>query len=307
MRIHLTAKELNRFLENLCSGAEAERIAKHLQECKECFALYQDSARYRSMWEADPEVFKCSPELVALGEKVAGGKTLDRRVPRKRWMDIFRRRLLLWPAALAIVVLAAGAMWFGQDRVQHEFQLDSDVTAPVQAAIEEMSARGPIVLPGGEGALDEKTENRRSGSIAQNDSLLHSLDDLFRAYHGGKTGRDVLYWLVSGYLASEQVNLARDYGRKALEKYPEDDAIVTLAALVAYRLNDPARSKSYLHRVINRSPDDAVALINLGVVYKEDGDEERALEILQEIRDEYTGQPIGNRAESLIKEIQGDI
>ncbi|MFH1756003.1 MAG: tetratricopeptide repeat protein [Candidatus Latescibacterota bacterium] len=267
--------------------------------------MYRDSARDLSLWNADPGIFKPTQDLIDLGKGFLPGNVLDRSVedhgkrPR-RWGLVAPLGLRYATIAMAVVVLLTGTMWLGRSHLGDASSLDAVITNPVAAAIEVVSARGPIVLPGGENSLAEKPQAYRSASGAVNDSLSASLAHLLKMYQGGDTSRDVSYWLVAGLLASGQVDAARDYGRQALVEHPKDNAIVTLVALVAYSASDYDESQRLLDRVIQRDPDNAVALINLGIVLLEEGEAERARRIFEQIRTQYPDAPLAHRAESLL-------
>lgn len=299
---HLTAKELNLFLENRCTESEAKKIAGHLRACKECLAAYTDAARNLGLWEADPAAFEAAPELIRMGEELAAGRAPGRSVRRRGGVGFLRWRMILTGVAPALTVAVVGFWLLSHGLFRDNIRLEAGVTGPVKAAIEIMSAQGPLVIPGGEDGLDDTPQVYRSAFAAHSDSLSGSLDYLLHVYQNGETGRDVSYWLVAGLLASGQLDAAHDYGRQAMLEHPEDDAIVTLVALVAYSSGDFAESKRLLDRVLQRAPGDPVASINLALVLAEQGETKKAMGILEGIRDAHRGTPIGDRAESLLLE-----
>ena len=183
--------------------------------------------------------------------------------------------------ALAIAVFAVGGGWWFGGR-DSQSQLIPEVLVPVQSAMELASARGPVVIPGGENFENVSTQAYRSGATT-NPELEESLDYLLETYQAAPD-REVAYWLIAGLLSSGQIDVARDYARDARRSYPDDANIGILAALVAYTDGDLVRAETILRAVAEQDKGNIPARINLAVVLIAQDRQEEAREVFAETR-----------------------
>ncbi len=177
---------------------------------------------------------------------------------------------------------------------------------PVRAAIETASKWGRIVIPGGEESLNGRVTVYRSGSVPLNDSLMISLNYLYETYQQGGPSREVTYWLMAGYVATGQVDAARDLlvSDEERTEYLSDSSIAILEALIAYMDGKYNKSEALFRKILEVEPDNPVAGINLAIVLDEQGDDEEAREILLRIQDHHAGSPLAARAQSILSDLQ---
>ncbi len=298
MNEHLTEDEIGRFIEKSCGEIDAARIYVHLCSCKDCFADYQFAARWRGVWVTDQNAFRSSGETTAAGEALASRKT----GPTGRWRRFAaavtkRRRPILAFAPAGIAVLAVGWLWLRND----SDSLPQKVIEPIRAAAIEFTNRGEVAIPGVEKSIDTDATPYRANYVAGNDSLAESLDYLVKKFSGGEIPRKASRWLITGFLAAGQLDRAKDYARDALELYPGDKDIATLAALAAYRRGDLDESERLLRGVVDRDRKYLHGLFNLYVILMAQDEREAALEIFADLERLHPRSPLTLRAKNLLE------
>ncbi len=281
-----------------------------MRTCKRCFEIYQDSAILRGIWITDKSAFEPTEALVNAGKQlvrqtVPVGADHKNVLPSDMRSLFERYRRVGLAAACAVALLVVGMWWIVPgtlDRTR-DIGISATVIAPVRTAVETVSMRGPFVLPGGEGSLDAAGAVYRSGFVPLTDSLEASLKYLNETFRRGGTSPDLACWLVGGYIATGQIDAARDLASSARRQHPEDPRIASLSALVAYMDGDYTRSEALLREALETESDNAAAGINLAVVLDELGKEAEAREILTRIRQDHPGTPLAERAQSILVRI----
>jgi len=287
---HLSHDEIALLIDGGYSEIDAARVTAHVKSCPRCLELFQDATIHASIYNADPGQFEATSELVTLGEgpalanvSKAGATPMARRPLRTGFLGMRR-----WQTAFSVFVIAivaAGAWWLGTRSSQPLF--GPEVLQPIQSAIEVASARGPIVVPGGENFEHVNPQVYRSGNVLdpeQQAELNETLDVLLAAYQEGSASRELAYWLIAGLFSSGQIDAARDYARDARRSYPDDASIGVLYALVAYTDGDLSRAEVVLRDIVEQDTGNIAARINLSVVLIELGRVDEARQVLADTK-----------------------
>ncbi len=297
--------DIARLIEDHVDGASRERMLEHLRVCKRCFAVYQDCVVERSVPDVEGLLDEPEDDLVEAGMKIleseqAAADTYTAR-PSRRWSV---RAWRLAAAAVAVGFVLAGVYWSLLVRGERNPVLDAEILAPVEAAVGEVSKLGQFVLPGGEKYLNGSISVFRSSSVTLNEPLKSSLQYLFDTYQAGSELSDVAYWLVAGYVATEQIDAARRYLPDARERFPDDSRLVVMDAIIGCLDGQYDRSEKLLRSVLRAHPEDPTVLINLAFVLDEGGKAAEAQGILKQIQRLHPGTPFAKRAEAALARFQ---
>lgn len=296
---HLSEEQLALLVEGSGSESNLAWLREHLRMCPDCTSAYTDALRYRAIWEADASLFRASDELVALARQVPNRKTETANreplaVPSfwRSWAPV------LGSVAAGIALVAALALWMpGQIRHNDSY---TDLLPPLQQAVVTASMEGSIVIPGGEAAAATTSPQYRAGIVAQDDIIAASLDRLADVYNNAPDNPDVAHWLISGYLATGQLDNADLFVVDARRRFPSDIRFLTLEALIAYRLDDMERAERLLQAAVTSNPAYGPALVNLGLVQYERGQVDSARRTFETVRVQFAGSPLEERANALI-------
>lgn len=297
---HLSDEQLAMLVEGSAGEGDGALLREHLRNCPECAAAFEDVARYRAVWEADASLFRASDELLALAQKVAVPDSVSAR--REPLADGSFRRFLSVPvlgtAAAALVLIVAVALW--QPGFYRNDRAYADLLPPLQQAVAVASMQGSILIPGGEAAAGTTSPMHRAGIVAQDQIITSSLERLSTVYRKHPDNPDVAHWLISGYLATGQLDNASVFVEDARLRFPSDIRFLVLEALVAYRLNDMNRAERLLQTAVTSDPAYAPALVNLGLVQYERGQWDSARRVFETVRTQFAGSPVGDRADALL-------
>ncbi len=255
----------------LAEGAEAAGSADphaHLAGCRSCLAAYAEAVRVAHLRAQHPGAFAVPPDL--LGAALAAGR--PRRPvtarPARTW-----RPALAASAATAVLVVAVALAPGRQSG-----NLGGDHIAAISALLRDQSAAGPL-LPGVTESADGATPVYRSGGATTPD-----LDGALReaAKKHGASPRDPrqAYWLGAGYLGAGQLGTAVDVIRLARQAHPQDQPLLVLEGVAAYRASDLARAETLLREAVRRDAADAVARFDLAVVLADAGRAWEAQQVL---------------------------
>ncbi len=243
-------------------------LQRHLAGCRSCLAAYAEAVRVAHLRAQRPDAFAVPPDLLAAA--LAAGRRPRRFVaaPPRRW-----RPGLAAATATAVLVLAV-ALAPGP----HPGRLAPGDNAALGTLLWAQSAAGPL-LPGAVASTAGAAPVYRSGS-----ALVPTLD---RALHEAATTRgraprdpQQAYWLGAGYLATGQLGTAVDLIRVARQAYPQDQALLVLDGVAAYRASDLARAEELLREAWRRDPGDTLARFDLAVVLADAGRSWEAQQVL---------------------------
>lgn len=305
-RPHPTDEELACFIDGSCSEHDRTRIAKHLRSCSRCSEAYREAVLYKGLWRNGASDFEPSEESIELARQVPepthDRKTIPVVEPPVRWFSfrpLHRRTIAI--AASVIIIAAIGISYQLVNR-EGTSVFEQTHIAPVREAVEQASMNGRLVIPGGERLIGRVPEAYRSGYVRVNDSLGTALAYFAREFRDDKGSRAVMYWLLGGYIATGQINTARDLASDALETYPDDIDIMNLEAIISYLEGDTTSCERTLQRIIEREPDNPYANLNLAVLLSERGQDEVALVLLEKVIRAHGDSPFSTRARMMADE-----
>jgi Flp pilus assembly protein TadD len=222
----------------------------------------------------------------------------SRPATRFRW---FEPRLAAGLCA-ATVLVTAGVVWYTHR--QPALSSYSEWVPTLKQAAASASADGSIVLPGVEEVVSATTAEYRTGFVQPDETITSALSGLTAAYREHPSA-DVAHWLISGYLATGEVETGRLYIQDARLRFPSDNRFLVLDAIVAYRMSDMDRAENLLRAALDANPHDGAALLNLALVQYESGQLDSARRTLQLVRSQFPGSPLETRATTLIADLLG--
>jgi thioredoxin-like negative regulator of GroEL len=201
-----------------------------------------------------------------------------------------------------VLLVLAWQLWFGGSDAG---RVDREIPDALRSAVAQASALG-MVLPVGEGVSDEEIPRYRAGGASNGDALEGALARLSERYERRiSDDREVVCWLIAGYIASGKIATARAYVSQARVRYPEDPRLLVLAAVIAYRESDLASAEKHLRAALALDPDDAVAKLDLAILLLDLGNRLEAIEHLEAVRAQHADTMLGRRAMSLLDELDG--
>ena len=246
----------------LAEGAEVAGSAllqAHLAGCRSCLAAYAEAVRTAHRRAQQPDAFPVPADLLAAA--LAAGA--PRRRPASARPGWQWRPALAATVATACVVLAVVVL---PDRQAGRLG-DADIAA-ITLALRDQSVDGPL-LPGIEIAGVESPVYR-SGDGARPE-LARALQAAARRQGSSPRDPQQAYWLGAGYLSAGQLGAAVDVIRLARQAHPQDQRLLVLEGVAAYRASELARAESLLREALGRDPADAVARFDLAVVLADGG------------------------------------
>jgi tetratricopeptide (TPR) repeat protein len=297
--LHLTDEQIASLADDSLTGGDRGLLLEHLRSCPACHETFRDTVRYRAMLLADASIFRAPDDAVRDARRIGESRrrTEPRALPGIRW--------LLTPGALAgltaaVLIVAAVALWQSGFRpAKSDYQ---DVFQPLRQAAVSASSEGSIVLPGTEDAATASAPLYRTGRVEPDEAIQTALDELMLAYRN-RPNPDVAHWLISGCLATGDVERASIYARDARLRFPEDTRFTVLDAIVAYRSDDMDRAERLLQSALETDPDNGAAMLNLALVQYETGQLASARRTLELVRAQFPGSALEARATVLISDL----
>ena len=156
-------------------------------------------------------------------------------------------------------------------------------------------------MPGGEGGALGPSTHYRSGSITRVGDE-RAVEDLRLRYEGGDRSSEVLYRLAASLLASDRLDLARDYIVEGRRRFPSDHRILVLAGILAHRSGSLAEAERTFEQARLSAPRDPVVILDLGLVALESGAVNRAEPMLRSVMEQHPTSPLAQRAERALKQ-----
>jgi hypothetical protein len=264
------------------------RLSGHLSCCAHCMGIYAEFVHAHARFHGDPQVAQPEPELISLGMAVAAPTKPTRQTRlQRRWLA--PALTISSAAAVALVMvwratsppsspsLSVGLRETLAVQVRHDSRgglLYSDSLMPQDAGI-----RGPA-----------------GASTAQPD-----LEQLVALYNRDEPSADVAYWLVTGFLATNQVRSADPYLRESLQRFPSDSRFQNLAAILSYKHDELDAAEQHLRMAV-ATERSAVALVNLAIVRRQQGFHGEAGALLQEVQTRFPATPIAGYARDLLQQ-----
>jgi tetratricopeptide (TPR) repeat protein len=297
--LHLTDEQLASLADDSLTGPDRGLLLEHLRSCPACHEVFRDTVRYRAMLLSDASIFRAPDDAVRDARRIGESRrrTESRVLPGIRWL--LTPGALAGLAAAALIVTAVGLWHSGFRPVKDDYR---DVFQPLRQAALSASSEGSIVLPGTEDAAATSAPLYRTGRVEPDAAIQTALDELMRAYQN-RPDPDVAHWLISGYLATGDVDRASIYARDARLRFPEDTRFTVLDAIVAYRSDDMDRAERLLQSALETDPGNGAALLNLALVQYEMGQVASARRTLELVRAQFPGSPLEARAAVLISDL----
>jgi len=297
---HLTEEELTLLIDRRYNRLDGKRAHQHVHHCARCAEDFRDIVRYRGEWEAGAEAFASRRDLVDIGMHAASTTSdysgVRGRIRRIAVAGSRPARLAALAAGLAVVL--AGAFWMTSPVRRSAPAISSEIVAPISAAADLMSSRTLLVIPGSERSIDVTSHVYRSDFIARDESISHSLLALLAQYETEEDSRDVLFWLMTGFLTTGQYTVAQDYAQEALGAFAGDNQMATLVALAYFCAGEKDESERLLREIVERDPEYATAAFNLGVVLLDRNARVEAREFLARAADSKA--PLADKARWLL-------
>lgn len=302
--LHLTDEQVAALADDSMSETDRGLLLEHIRSCDACHETFLDTIRYRAILLADASVFRAPDSAIRLARSMArrGARTGARDDHRSASRG---RRWFFAPPALAgfaatAVTLAALAVWqsgirVGGDRYDHYF-------SPLRQAALSASVEGSIVLPGTEEAAAMTSPLHRSGYVPVDETIASALSQLTHAYRDD-ANPEIAQWLISGYLATGELEQARLFAEDARLRFSDDARFLVLDAIVAYRSGELERAERLLQTALETEPQNGAALLNLALVQYESGRLDSARRTLELVRSQFPGSPLEARAETLISDL----
>lgn len=264
---HLEESEISLFIQGKLDAVGEDAVTGHLRDCDQCRREYNAAILMNWFWRRDraSTVPDPGPPGAAAG---AGGTGAQRgpEDPGRRAVPGRRRRRggkYLVLGTVAAVMAVVGWWWFGTgpSGLQAIPGLE-----PVVAGATAVSNRTDFVLPGTEfDFVPASPVYRSSGRWADpsiDDTLIHLTDKRV----SGRASRDEMYWLAAGFVAVDQLDEAAIVAADALERYPGDADLLSVAAVIACMDGDVTTSERLLREALGAEPADPVARVNLAVI-----------------------------------------
>ena len=301
---HLTVSELSRLVSGRIEDRTEERLRKHLDGCDRCMRVYRESVFDCGLAETDRSVHREIPELVEKGLEIAvrcrSGELYGtrRKIRSTLSAPVFISRYIASVAALALVVIAGA--WLLRTGWGEDPQVPRSVLYPIRHAVGTISRRGPIIMHGGEYAVGQEGAAYRTGFVPATNPLRSSLDFLYERYENDSASPEGMYWLAAGYVATGQIDLARDLVADARKSGFDDLRMQNLEALIAYIKGDLDRSEGLFRSINTLYRNDAVSSINFAVVLMERGESEESSRILTGVIEQFQGTAFADRAQVLL-------
>jgi tetratricopeptide (TPR) repeat protein len=299
-RLHLTEEQLSILVDGQISETERAWMEGHLRTCESCFGAYQDTLRFLGIWSTDPSLLRAPEDAISRAKLIAHSEQ-PLQHPKRITLPRFSWR----PAAVlsaAAVVIAAVAVWqFGPLSSADKYE---QAYRPLVEAVENASVNGSIVIPGAE-QVAAAAPMYRSGFVTADEAVENALSFLQRAYRDDSAPPEVAHWLISGFLATGELEKASVYVNDARMRYPDDSRFLILDGLVAYRSRDILRAEKLLQMALQVDPHNGAAMVNLGLVQYEQGQWDSARRTLESVVTEFAGSPLERRASTLIDGLLG--
>ncbi len=303
--LHLTDEQLAALADDSMSEADRALLIEHVRSCNACHDSYLDAIRYRAILLADASVFRAPDEMIRLARSIAKpakwsvGYDAVERKPRAKSRSRWFAPPVLAGEAVAVVLVAAVVWWQSGIRGGNRYE---PYFSPLQQAAVSASIEGSIVLPGTEDAAAMTSPLHRSGIVASDENIAAALFQLKRAYRED-ANPEVAHWLISGFLATGDLEQARLFAEDARLRFSDDARFLVLDAIVAYRSDEFDRAERLLQSALEADPQNGAALLNLALVQYETGQVDSARRTLELVRSQFPGSPLEARAQTLISDL----
>ena len=203
--------------------------------------------------------------------------------------------------AALVVVAGAVVLWLTTVGDGGDGRVTGDIIATLQRSGVVASSHMEFVLPGTETDFAPNAPVYRSNHVETDQSLTAALIQLTDKKQDGRASRDELYWLTVGFLAADLLDEASISAGEAVQLYPDDGDILTLAAVIRCLKGECADAEGLLREAIALDLRDEVARLDLAVVLMRVGNRDGARDLLQQVVSAEPETPLGDRARLLLR------
>jgi len=277
---HLELEDLAALAEGRTNPELPQESRDHLATCRTCMSAYAEAVRYRAAWLSSRNPF------------IGAAPAMSR--PRAQRPVPGGAQWILAATALAAAVLLSVSV---PSLLIHR---PEPMPTEIRRLLERASGVGLVMLGGEAGAAITPTAYR-SGSHADA-AEEQAIENLRLHYEGGHRSADALYELGAGLVASDRLDLARDYVAEGRRRFPADHRMLLLDGILAYRSHDLAEAERILEAARRRARRDPVVALDLGLVQLEKGAPDLARPLLQSLIDAHPGSPLAQRARQALSE-----
>lgn len=259
---------------NEMSGDE-ESLRIHLGLCRRCMAVYAGFVEQGLNASLRAEM----PPQAWVDQALAVPQTT--RSSRARGAA---RRLWLAAAIPAMAAAIVVALFLSKESI-HQDTIPPSLKAALASELR-ADSQGSLLY-----ADDLAPEPRGTRGTPDPDGASSSLDRLLELHRSHPSNPDVAAWLISGYLAANQLRNADPFLREALVRFPDDARFLNLNAILAYKRNSLGEAEADLRKAAARERN-ATVLVNLAVVRRQEGDESEAQALFKEVLTRFPDSPI---------------
>jgi len=258
---HPTEVELIGALESDEDSEPLRRARDHVIRCSRCHALQAEALRSLSEWKWSRggsevpvewvDAARAAPAMEAAPVPEGGrpAPTSPAHATRRRG------RSLGWLIASAVAVVVIGLAFVARS------PRDPAWIEPVSTAVAKASHVNEMVLtPNIAPAASMRGAQRTADLDVTMERLNHEVDTHRRS-------EEAAYWLAAGMLATDDA----DAGRRlddVVRRFTGSARIANLEAVYLYRTNHVADADEALKRILERWPNDRVALFNRALLLK---------------------------------------
>jgi tetratricopeptide repeat protein len=245
---------------------ERETCALHLAHCRRCMAIYAEFVE-QALGEGQERVPPGWLDQALTIPEPGRGSAPPRPRPLK-WA---------WGVALLCIMGLALLVFTKAHRPESiPNALEAALLPGLRADSQGSLVYGDNVAP----------EPRGVRGNANGDASASNLERLLEIYRSHPSDAEVAYWVVSTYLATNQLRNADPFLREALERFPNDARFLNLAAILAYKENRLADAERNLRNAAAKERN-ATVLVNLAMVRRQQGDENEAEALLSEAQSRF--------------------
>lgn len=289
---HLSTAEIAILVDGNPEGAVPDKRRDHLAMCPECYAAYAEAVRDRLAHAAGDETAVAPEDWIAAATAL-GTDAHDRERGRRLAFPRLRPALIGVASVAAMIALVVW-LWPGAPSGS---RAETELVAALMA-----SSQAGMILPGGEGAADVQHPVYRGETAPASAALSAAIDDATSAYLTAGSSVDLAVQVIGAEIAIGQIGNAQVMLEHARRRFPADQRLILLEAVIAYRQSDLAQAEELLRQVVAIDSECAAALFNLGFLLSELDRAAEARPYLERARTAGRNTLLAARAERLLAE-----
>jgi hypothetical protein len=275
----------------LCEPGSAKwpepELLQHLARCPRCTGTY---AGLVDMQLHDPRAHRIIDSWgVRFEPKRSASRAVSDLAAARRGLQ--RRRFQQLLAAASITVAVGTIFWrpFGRDRE----------LVPTAAQRTALVQRLRLDSPGGMLYADAwlPLPQQGRGATPASEAAL-DMQRLVEAYKHEDPSPELAYWLVAGFLASNDSRNAHAFLNECIGRFPREARLQHLAGMLAYKESRLAEAEQHWRAALAMGSS-ASTLVDLAILKRERGFESEAQKLLQEVQTRFRGTEVAGYARGL--------